>query len=590
MMCSHGRRRRYACTLILALASLVSATIGVLADDIPTVRIGVITPRDIMGPEYSWGGTLEQLSRALPQYRFVMEVFDRDRSRDAVENQKVDFIIGNPAQYVEMEADFGISRIATVEFANGPAPSSAIGSLIFTRSDRTDIKTLDDVRGKRVVAIESVLFGGFSLGWLELQKRGIDPFRDTQSLEFVGEPVEKVFAAVADGSADVGIARTCYFERLVAAGEITASEFAAVEGETPQRLGCLTSTPLYPDWPFSKLSHTSDALAKQVAQALLAMPPDENGVSWTIPVDYQPVQSVFRTLKIGPYADLGPRDPWQILSDNWQWVAAALLGLAWVLVSLARVQYLVRLRTQQLNDAHLMARRERENLEHAARLSLMGEMASSLAHEISQPLAAIVNYARGCQRRMSSGTRIEEIEPGMAQIVVQAERATSIVRRMRDFVRKRPPVVAPVRIREILEETLEFFRPLAERQGVLLIYEAPDVLPVVNVDRIQIEEVLLNLLQNAVDACKGGDVREVSITLSVETESVLISVSDTGPGMSEETRSRLFEAFYTTKPEGLGLGLSLSRSIVEAHGGRLIGENLDAGGTQMSFSLPVSQE
>jgi len=178
----------------------------------------------------------------------------------------------------------------------------------------------------------------------------------------------------------------------------------------------------------------------------------------------------------------------------------------------------------------------------------------------------------------------------MAQIVVQAERATSIVRRMRDFVRKRPPVVAPVRIREILEETLEFFRPLAERQGVLLIYKAPDALPIVDVDRIQIEEVLLNLLQNAVDACKGGDVREVSITLSVETESILISVSDTGPGMSEETRSRLFEAFYTTKPEGLGLGLSLSRSIVEAHGGRLIGENLDGGGAQMSFSLPVSQE
>ena len=160
-MCSSGRRRRSVRVLILVLASLVSATIGALADDVPTVRIGVITPRDIMGPEYSWGGTLDHLSSALPQYRFVMEVFDRDRSRDAVENQKVDFIIGNPAQYVEMEVDFGISRIATVEFADGPAPSSAIGSLIFTRSDHTDIKTLDDVRGKRVVAIESVLFGGF---------------------------------------------------------------------------------------------------------------------------------------------------------------------------------------------------------------------------------------------------------------------------------------------------------------------------------------------------------------------------------------------------------------------------------------------
>jgi signal transduction histidine kinase len=161
---------------------------------------------------------------------------------------------------------------------------------------------------------------------------------------------------------------------------------------------------------------------------------------------------------------------------------------------------------------------------------------------------------------------------------------------MRDFVRKRPPSPSLLNIGEILEETLDFFLPLAERQGVKLDYSCDMPLPRVSADRIQIEEVLLNLLQNAVDAVKDTDERRVRLSASVVDDVLMVSVQDTGPGMSQETCEHLFEAFYTTKPEGLGLGLSLCRSIVEAHGGRLTGENLPEGGTMLSFSLPIAQE
>lgn len=573
--------------LILCLGAVVGPG---WADERPTVRIGVIAPRDIDGAEYSWGATLSQLSVSLPDYRFEMRVLDQGDYRRVLADRGVDFIIGNPAQYIELETEFGVSRIATVEFAGGPAPSSAIGSLVFTRAGRTDITSFANLRGKRLVAIAPDLFGGFRVAWKEFAEQGFDPFTDASSMQFVGEPVEKVFAAVRDGRADVGIARGCYLERLVAAGRLRGDDFAAIEGRTPERLRCQVSTPLYPDWPFAKLASTPDSLAKRVAQALLAMPAGENGLSWTVPVDYQPVHAVFRALKIGPYEYLRQRSLYQLARENWHWVVVVVLCLAWALISLARVQYLVRLRTQQLYAAHLQTRREREKMEHAARLSLMGEMASSIAHEISQPLAAIVNYARGCQRRLADGHKLAEIEGGMAQIVAQAERAAIIVRRMRDFVRKRPPSPSLLNIGEILEETLDFFLPLAERQGVKLDYACEMPLPRVSADRIQIEEVLLNLLQNAVDAVKDTDERLVRLSAAVVDDVLMVSVQDTGPGMSQETCEHLFEAFYTTKPEGLGLGLSLCRSIVEAHGGRLTGENLPEGGTMLSFSLPIAQE
>ena len=192
----------------------------------------------------------------------------------------------------------------------------------------------------------------------------------------------------------------------------------------------------------------------------------------------------------------------------------------WWVIHVVRVQYLVRKRTDELREANREATMRREELEHASRLSLVGEMAGSLAHEINQPLAAIANYARGCERRIQQGGDMTEVLHGVQQIATQAERGGEIVRYMRSFVRKSQPDLHRLDLGLVINDALALFAPQAGRSGVVVNLVPFDPLPEVDADKLQLEGVLLNLLQNAVDATEGKAQRLVSVCAT--------SANDTG--------------------------------------------------------------
>jgi signal transduction histidine kinase len=226
-------------------------------------------------------------------------------------------------------------------------------------------------------------------------------------------------------------------------------------------------------------------------------------------------------------------------------------------------------------EAEVRARKHQGELAHAARLSTLGGMAAGLAHEINQPLAAIVSYARGCARRLRAGdVRPEGLLEIIESITAQALRAAAVLRRIRDFVRHREVPRERVNLGELVREALTFAEIDARHLGVgLRVALDPEPLAV-EVDPVQIEQVILNLVRNGFEATASGlarasDPREVVIRTSRTTHGAEVTVSDTGPGVSPEVAARLFEPFFTTKRDGLGLGLSISRSIVEAHDGRL---------------------
>jgi two-component system, LuxR family, sensor histidine kinase TtrS len=557
------------------------------ADAKEEVRVGVLS---YWGTEHSvaeWKPTFNHLSSVLPQYRFEVIPGDLNTLSVDVANNRLDFLITNPGHYVELEAEHGVARIATVEIQGGPPPVAAVGATLFTLATRSDLNSLTDLHGNRLGAVAADSFV-FRQAWLEMQKEGINPFSDMQKPFFPGYPADKVIDAVRSGKVDVGIVRACLIEKMVAEGHVKKGEFRFVSAHILPAFGCQVSTRLYPDWPFVKLPHTSEALAKQVAQALLSMPPGPDHQNWTVPVDYHSVIELYQELKIGPYAVLQRRSLTQILWDNRYSLALLVLALAWWVIHVLRVQYLVNKRTEALREANRRACFHREELEHAARLSLVGEMAGSLAHEINQPLAAIANYARGCERRLQQNDDLAGILHGVQQIAIQAERGGEIVRRMRSFVRKRPPAQRRLDPGSLINATLALFEPA--RSEVVVQIDPFDTLPAVDADQLQIEEVLLNLLQNAVDAVEGMPQRRVSVRAASGNGVVEVTVADTGPGLDELTMSQLFNPFFTTKPQGLGLGLSLSRSIIEAHGGRLWAENLPQGGTQFRFNLPIAKD
>jgi two-component system sensor kinase FixL len=230
-------------------------------------------------------------------------------------------------------------------------------------------------------------------------------------------------------------------------------------------------------------------------------------------------------------------------------------------------------------------------LVHVARLSAMGEMASALAHELNQPLTAIINYAqtaRGLvERRPGEGNG--GLVSLLKKTVKQADRAGQIIRRLRQFIAKGETDRALEDINAVVEEASALALVGAKGKGIAARRVLGDGLPPVLLDKIQIHQVITNLIRNSVDALDGVQRREIVIsTRQTGEDSIEITVADGGPGLAPELAERLFQPFATTKPTGLGIGLSICRSIVDAHGGRLFASDNPDGGTIFHVRLPIA--
>ncbi len=246
--------------------------------------------------------------------------------------------------------------------------------------------------------------------------------------------------------------------------------------------------------------------------------------------------------------------------------------------------------------AEELARQQQEQLQFTSRLVTMGEMASTLAHELNQPLAAIASYNTGCLNLLKTGqAKPDDLQPALEKVGVQAQRAGKIIRRVHDFVRKSEPKRAPCDLREVIEDCLGFVEAEARKRRIRIECNLPD-LPPIPADRLMLEQVLLNLIRNGMEAMaetQEND-RMLRIDCQLDATELRVSVTDNGCGIAPEVRDRLFTAFFTTKPEGMGVGLSICRSIIEFHRGRLWAEDNTASpggrGTIFTFSLPVDAE
>lgn len=244
-------------------------------------------------------------------------------------------------------------------------------------------------------------------------------------------------------------------------------------------------------------------------------------------------------------------------------------------------------------NAEEMERRQREKLQRTGRLITMGEMASTLAHELNQPLSAIASYNTGCLNRLRTGSlEPEELRVALTKLGVQAQRAGHIIRRVHDFVRKSEPQVVGCALNAVIEDTVGFLEFDAKSRGVALKVTLAPENPQVTADRILIEQVVLNLARNGIEAMAHTPPRQrrLSIAVAVDGDQVVVSVADNGSGVPPEVAENLFQPFFTTKDEGMGMGLNICRSIIEVHQGRLWFEPHDGGGAVFRFSLPTRSQ
>jgi len=227
---------------------------------------------------------------------------------------------------------------------------------------------------------------------------------------------------------------------------------------------------------------------------------------------------------------------------------------------------------------------------HATRLMTMGEMASGLAHEINQPLATTLNYARGAVRQIDNGklSDLSKVQPVFANIVRQAQRAADIVKRLRSLVKKTPYQRSRVFLNVLCEETLFFLKHELSDNYIEVVLDLSTDNPQIEADSVQIEQVLINLLRNALDAYEGvvRDNKLIRISTVLDIDMVLLKITDYGAGVAENIMASLFEPYVSDKQAGLGMGLSISRTIIEAHGGKISMESDGSSFTAFTVQLP----
>jgi len=236
------------------------------------------------------------------------------------------------------------------------------------------------------------------------------------------------------------------------------------------------------------------------------------------------------------------------------------------------------------------SRRQQEKIQLTSRLTTMGEMASSLAHELNQPLTAIVNYNMAAVAMLrSNNAKPEVLLEALEKAAAQAERAGKIISRIREFVKRSEPRRQRVKVTSILDNAIAFADIDARKRQIEIQQHLPAVIPDVVADPILIEQVLLNLLKNGVEAMEKSDYHVLHVNVTQQASMLEIAVVDRGHGLQDP--ERLFEPFYSTKSEGLGMGLNICRTIIESHHGRLWAEENPEGGTIFHFTLPcVPQE
>ncbi|MBL4647947.1 MAG: GHKL domain-containing protein, partial [Gammaproteobacteria bacterium] len=248
----------------------------------------------------------------------------------------------------------------------------------------------------------------------------------------------------------------------------------------------------------------------------------------------------------------------------------------------------------RIKEVEKLRREHQLEMAHVSRINLMGEMATGIAHELNQPLTAVNNYINGCIRRL-----IKEQNSDKSMVVTKLKKAANeascaadIIQHLRDFLTKGKLQVSCLDVNILVNDSVELLSAEIKEKAIQINWQLVHDATMIIVDTIQLKQVIVNLIKNAIDAVEGFAENRRCITLttalSLDKKTVFLLVTDTGSGISSEAKFKIFDQFFTTKKEGMGMGLAISRSIVEIHRGQLILEDTSAQGTTFKISLPIA--
>jgi len=555
-----------------------------------TVTVALI---DTFGPDFyldTFVPTIEYLKKKLPQFNFKIVELDRSQLQKEIDRTKPDFFVSSAGDYVDLIDSKGTQQIVTKMRKDAKDVSASVGSAFFVKSERKDIQSLADLKGKRIAGTSPIDFDGWLIAMDELTKHGLEPEKIFNKTIFTEYNYPDPVTYVKVGQADVAVLPVCEFEKLVKDGQISAKDFRALNTKNQKNEACLRSTDLFPDVVFSSMPSAPPSVVKSITLALLSMPAGEN-FEWIPSNSFLGVYELLKDLKIGPYEHLREKTLKSFILEHEKDIFLGVLLIFAILIHIVRVNWMVKKRTDELHAAVAEQRKiEKEEEQNRRRLEMMEknlamvQMCSLFAHEVKQPITNIMYYASGLKLLLAKAENpSQEVGEVIGKIQEQAKRTAEIVDHVRSYAKQDARQTQRVDLLDIVNVALKNIAPVS--RNLVKISASKEETFVVEADPFEIELVILNLTKNAIAAVKGAEVAEIEISLTKEQGKVIFSISDNGPPIDSQLLNSLGKPIKSQKKEGLGVGLSIATSIIERHGGHMTFTPRSTGGLIVQFIL-----
>ncbi|MCU8069309.1 MULTISPECIES: sensor histidine kinase [Shewanella] len=596
----------------------VVAQVAIEEPSYQVVDVGVLAIRGYKATINRWQPLMGWLETQIPNSYFRLHPLTLDELAKGVETQGLDFVITNPGQSVLLARQYSLTWLATLRSPLNNGAAMQVGSALVVRAD-SPYQTLADLKGRRLGIVSKNAFGGYLTLVYEAQLKGIDLPRFVGEIIPLGFPLDNLLYQLDNKKTsterhqplDAAVVPVCQLEQMQTEGLINIAHYRVLDNQAPVGFNCQVSTHLYPNWSMAKTNRASQSLAKSVTQALLALPEDHlaaksaDSAGWTTAVSQLAIDQLLKDLDMHPLQAPWWQRAWQWIKLHQQWAWLVLGILVLLNVYHFWLEYRFSRRGRELINTQRQLNENRALLEHAQRIAIAGELGASLSHELNQPLAAIGHYCHGAEVRLQRGTSPEELQSVLTLIQQEVTRADSIISRLRNLLKKRPVSKQPLYLHELVNDTVPLLAYEFEQHQINLAVNVNGEPYLQSLDEVGMQQLLLNLLKNAFDACvqrleleSSGTEQSITqkpytptidIDLRYQECTLLLTVTDNGTGLTEET-SLLMQAFYSTKSEGLGLGLVICRDIAESHGGTFSLESAMGGGCQAQVAIPRKPE
>ncbi|ABZ74983.1 histidine kinase [Shewanella halifaxensis HAW-EB4] len=547
------------------------------------VAVGVFADRGLDEAVQRWQPTIDWLSQHIEGYQFKLIPLSLSQLQNELSQQKLQFIIINPSESIRIARRQSLSWLATLLSPLNGGTSIATGSVIWVKSD-SPYQNLHQLAGQKIGTASPQAFGGYMAMQRELQRLG----RDSDLLintKVIGYPHESVVAELQEGDIAAAILPVCLVESMIRKGQISPNELRPINDMTPSGFECRVSTRLYPNWGFAMTGSADRTLAREILQSLLAIPKNSNtaqaaqSLGWTVPESQIELDNLFNDLGVHPL-----QQPWWQLLWSWVQTHYYLIILMLIVATFLPIQHLILTLRYRRNSRKLGL--AQANLQQAQRRALVDKMGSSLAHELNQPLSAIRLYTEGELSRRQKGSSQTDIDQLLGKIRRQVIRVDEVVSRFRQLLHKQAVQKSQLDIALLLRDTVSLVELYAHTHKVEITFHPTHDEMMFFGDRAGLEQLLVNLLTNAIDASASSSKKQVWVTLTLASSRIKISIQDTGQGL-ERPIAELLTPFVTTKKEGVGLGLSICKEVAESHLGHLSFNNLDNGGCCVSIEFPI---